>query len=224
MGRLGVWLRWERAQDNDALVVLACAAQTREEMMRKLALGAVVLAFGLMGAQAASAQMKVASAEISNGATIANEQVFNSFTCTGDNVSPSLSWTGAPSGTKSFVVTVYDPDAPTGSGWWHWVVINIPASTTSLPKNAGDVKANLLPSGALQTRTDFGSPGYGGPCPPKGAKPHHYHFTVYAVDEDKLQFAQNDQASAALVGYELHFHTLGKASFVGTYGRPADKK
>jgi len=192
--------------------------------MRKLALGAVALAFGALSASAASAQMKLTSAEVSNGATIKDEQVLNTFTCTGNNISPSLSWTGAPKDTKSFVITVYDPDAPTGSGWWHWVVINIPPSTTSIPKNAGDVKANLMPAGAIQTRTDFGAPSYGGPCPPKGDKPHHYHFTVFAVDEDKLGFAQNDQASAALVGYELHFHTLAKASFVGLYGRPADKK
>ncbi len=193
--------------------------------MHKVALGAVALAFSMLAAPAAfAAGMKLTSAEITNGATIKNAQVFNSFTCTGDNISPSLSWTGAPKETKSFVITVYDPDAPTGSGWWHWVVINIPPSTTSIPKNAGDPKANLLPAGALQTRTDFGAPGYGGPCPPKGDKPHHYHFTVFALDEDKLQFAQNDQASAALVGYELHFHTLAKASLIGRYSRLADKK
>jgi Raf kinase inhibitor-like YbhB/YbcL family protein len=193
--------------------------------MRKIALGTVALAVAAFGAHAAYAKgMKLTSAEIKNGSTIKSEQVFNSFTCTGKNISPSLSWTGAPKDTKSFVVTVYDPDAPTGSGWWHWVVINIPASVTSLPKNAGDVKANLMPAGAMQTRTDFGVPGYGGPCPPKGDKAHHYHFTVFALDEDKLQYAQSDQASAALVGYEVHFHTLAKASFVGLYGRPADKK
>ena len=193
--------------------------------MHKVALGAVALAFSVLAAPAAfAAGMKLTSAEITNGATIKNAQVFNSFTCTGDNISPSLSWTGAPKETKSFVITVYDPDAPTGSGWWHWVVINIPPSTTSIPKNAGDPKANLLPAGALQTRTDFGAPGYGGPCPPKGDKPHHYRFTVFAVDEDKLQFAQSDQASAALVGYELNFHTLAKASLIGRYSRLADKK
>ncbi len=193
--------------------------------MHKVALGAVALAFSVLAAPAAfAAGMKLTSAEITNGATIKNAQVFNSFTCTGDNISPSLSWTGAPKETKSFVITVYDPDAPTGSGWWHWVVINIPPSTTSIPKNAGDPKASLLPAGALQTRTDFGAPGYGGPCPPKGDKPHHYRFTVFAVDEDKLQFAQSDQASAALVGYELNFHTLAKASLIGRYSRLADKK
>jgi Raf kinase inhibitor-like YbhB/YbcL family protein len=193
--------------------------------MRKFALWAVIATIGALSTTAAYAEkMKLTSGEVSNGETIKMEQVFNSFTCTGQNISPSLSWSGAPKGTKSFVITVYDPDAPTGSGWWHWVVINIPASTTSLPKNAGDAKSDLLPAGAMQTRTDFGTPGYGGPCPPQGDKPHHYHFTVFAVDEDKLQFAQSDQASAALVGFELHFHTLEKATLVGTFGRPAEKK
>jgi len=188
--------------------------------MQKLALGAVAVAFSVAAAPAAHAQMKLTSAEIKNGGTIQNEQVFKGFGCTGDNISPSLSWTGAPKETKSFAITVYDPDAPSGSGWWHWVVFNIPASTTSVPKNAGDVKANLMPAGAIQSRTDFGADGYGGPCPPKGDKPHHYHFTVFAVDVDKLPDAQNDSASAALVGFDLHFHTLAKASFVGLYGRP----
>jgi Raf kinase inhibitor-like YbhB/YbcL family protein len=164
------------------------------------------------------------SAEVKNGATIKDEQVFKGFGCTGSNISPSLSWTGAPSGAKSFAVTVYDPDAPTGSGWWHWVVFNIPASTTSIAKNAGDVNAKIMPAGAIQSRTDFGTNGYGGPCPPPGDKPHHYHFTVFAVDVDKLPDAQDQNASAALVGFDLHFHTLKKAGLVGTYGRPAPNK
>jgi len=189
--------------------------------MHKLPLGVVVLAAGALSASWASAgSMKLTSAEIKNHATIQNEQVFKGFGCTGDNISPSLSWTGAPKETKSFAITIYDPDAPTGSGWWHWVVFNIPPSTTSIPKNAGDVKANLMPAGAIQSRTDFGADGYGGPCPPKGDRPHHYHFTVFAVDVDKLPDAQNDSASAALVGYDLNFHTLGTASIVATYGRP----
>ena len=99
------------------------------------------LGLSLFGTSAASAQsMTLTSADIKEGATIANEQVFKGFGCTGNNVSPALSWSGAPGGTKSFAVSMYDPDAPTGSGWWHWVVFNIPASTTSLPKGAGDVK------------------------------------------------------------------------------------
>ena len=98
-------------------------------------------------------------------------------------------------------------------------VFNIPASISSISKNAGDLKAKLMPEGAIQSRTDFGSAGYGGPCPPKGDKPHRYIFTVFAVDEEKLQFAKDDNASAAFVGFELHFHSLGKSSLTATYGR-----
>jgi Raf kinase inhibitor-like YbhB/YbcL family protein len=178
------------------------------------------LGIGALAASTAGAQsMSVASAEIKEGATIANEQVFKGFGCTGENVSPSLSWSGAPSGTKSFALTIYDPDAPTGSGWWHWVVFNIPAATTSLPKGAGDVKKKLMPSGAIQSRTDFGTDGYGGPCPPTGGKPHHYQITVFAVDVDKLPDAKNEAASPALVGFDLRSHTLAKATLTGLYGR-----
>lgn len=188
--------------------------------MNRVALGAAVLAFSALGAQAAYAQsMSLKSAEVSDGAVMKDEQVLNGFGCKGGNISPSLSWSGAPSGTKSFALTNYDPDAPTGSGWWHWVVFNIPAATTSIPKNAGDVKAKLMPEGAIQSRTDFGTDGYGGPCPPQGDKPHHYIFTVYAVDEDKLQFAKDHNVSAAVVGFELHFHSKAKASLTATYGR-----
>jgi Raf kinase inhibitor-like YbhB/YbcL family protein len=174
----------------------------------------------LLGAGEACAQsMTLTSAEIKDGATIAAEQVFKGFGCTGNNTSPSLSWSGAPAATKSYAVTVYDPDAPTGSGWWHWVVYNIPAGTTSLPKDAGDTKKELMPKGAIQSRTDFGSEGYGGPCPPTGDKPHRYQITVFAVDVDKLPDATDANASAALVGFDLHFHTLAKATITGTYGR-----
>jgi len=141
------------------------------------------------------------------------------FGCKGGNISPSFSWSGAPSGTKRFALTNYDPDAPTGSGWWHWVVFNIPAATTSIPKNAGDVKAKLMPEGAIQSRTDFGTDGWGGPCPPADGKPHRYIFTVFAVDVDKLPDAKDDNASAALVGFDLHFHTLDKATLTATYSR-----
>jgi hypothetical protein len=186
--------------------------------MKRLALWAAGL--GLAGLSAANAKtMTVASPDIAEGATIGNEQVFKGFGCTGDNVSPAISWSGAPAATKSFAVTVYDPDAPTGSGWWHWVVYNIPAGTTSLAKGAGDPAKKLAPEGAIQSRTDFGAPGYGGPCPPPGDKPHRYIVTVFAVDVDKLPDAKDDQASAALVGFDLHFHTLAKAALTGLYGR-----
>ena len=188
--------------------------------MAKLSVWIAALGMSVLAAGAASGKgMKLTSPQIKNGGKIANEQVFNGFGCTGQNISPALKWSGAPAKTKSFAIMMHDPDAPTGSGWWHWVVFNIPASTTSLPKDAGDPGKNLMPQGAIQSRTDFGSDGYGGPCPPKGDKPHHYHITVFAVDVDKLPDAKNDQASAALVGFDLHFHTLAKATLTGRYGR-----
>src|SRR5581483_1697559 len=106
------------------------------------------------------------------------------FGCAGGNKSPHIAWSGAPAGTKNFAVHCHDPDAPTGSGFWHWVVVNIPASATALPAGAGG--GSTLPAGALQVRTDFGKPGYGGPCPPEGDHPHRYFFTVFAVDTEKL--------------------------------------
>jgi Raf kinase inhibitor-like YbhB/YbcL family protein len=109
--------------------------------------------------------------------------------------------------------------APAATFHRHWVVFNIPAATTSLPKGAGDVKKKLTPKGAIQSLTDFGADGYGGPCPPAGDKPHRYQITVFAVDVDKLPDANNDKASAALVGFDLHFHTLAKATLTGLYGR-----
>ncbi len=183
-------------------------------------LAAGVIALSALGASTAFAQdMKLTSAEVADGSTIKEAQVANVFGCKGGNASPSLSWSGAPKDTKSFALTVYDPDAPTGSGFWHWVVFNIPAATTAIPLDAGDVKKKLMPKGAIQSRTDFGSDGYGGPCPPQGDKPHHYIFTVYAVDEAELQYAKDDNVSAAVVGFELHFHSKDKASLTATYGR-----
>ncbi len=137
------------------------------------------------------------------------------FGCAGGNRSPQLAWSGAPEGTKSYVVTCYDPDAPTGSGFWHWVVVNIPASTTELATGAGD--GSGIPEGALQTRTDFGQPGYGGACPPEGDHPHRYVFTVHAVGVDALPV--DADTSAAVVGFMLHFNTLEKATLMGLYKR-----
>ncbi|MCC7009848.1 MAG: YbhB/YbcL family Raf kinase inhibitor-like protein [Acidobacteria bacterium] len=165
------------------------------------------------GAQARAGGFHVTSADVKNGA-FAPAQIYNGFGCTGGNVSPQLSWTGAPRDTRSFVVTVYDPDAPTGSGFWHWVVIDIPASVTSLPTGASRGK---LPAGAIETRTDFGAPGYGGPCPPAGDKPHRYVFTVHALKADRLDL--DAQASGALVGFNVHMNSLGSATFTARYGR-----
>src|SRR5215831_6685875 len=134
----------------------------------------------------AMAKFTLTSTDLTNGGTIANAQVFNEFGCKGSNVSPALAWSGAPSDTKSFALLVHDPDAPTGSGWWHWVVYNIPAGTSSLPSGAGDPTKELLPQGTTQGATDFGQPGYGGPCPPQGDKAHRYIFTIHALDVEHL--------------------------------------
>jgi Raf kinase inhibitor-like YbhB/YbcL family protein len=139
------------------------------------------------------------------------------FGCSGGNRSPQLAWSGAPAATKSFAVTCFDPDAPTGSGFWHWLVVNIPANVGELPLDAGNPKSTLLPKGALQTRTDFGAPGYGGPCPPAGDHPHRYLFTVFAVGAEALP-VQAD-TSAAVVGFQLNFNTLAKAAIMGLYKR-----
>lgn len=138
------------------------------------------------------------------------------FGCAGGNRSPHLQWSNVPDGTKSFAVTCFDPDAPTGSGFWHWVVVNIPATTTELALDAGNPKSGLLPKGALQTRTDFGSAGYGGPCPPEGDHPHRYLFTVHAV---KGELSANADTSAAVIGFQLHFNTLEKAAIMGLFKR-----
>ena len=147
--------------------------------------------------------------------TFTQEHVFNSFGCSGSNLSPQLAWTGAPQGTRSFVITVYDPDAPTGSGFWHWVVANVPASTTRIAASAS--RTPRMPVGSLETRTDFGPPGYGGPCPPAGDQPHRYIFTIHALSVDKLEVTVD--TSAALVGFLTNEHRIASASFTARYGR-----
>lgn len=137
-----------------------------------------------------------------------NETFFNNFGCTGDNISPQLLWTNAPEGTKSFAVTIYDTDAPTGSGFWHWVVFDIPASSNSIDANASANKK--LPSGCIESNTDFGTPGFGGPCPPEGDKPHMFIVTVYALKTDKLGLDAN--ATPAVVGFYLNANVIKKSS------------
>ena len=125
------------------------------------------------------------------------------------NTSPHLAWSGAPEGTKSFAITVYDPDAPTGSGFWHWTVANIPASISEIPTGGP------LPSGAVEGRTDFGAPGFGGAAPPPGHGPHRYIFSVFAVDTERLEVTPDN--SGAVFGFNLHFHTLARATITATY-------
>ncbi len=164
--------------------------------------------------------MKLSSNSFRDGDYLAAEHILSSdygFGCAGGNRSPHLKWEGAPPGTKSFAVTCFDPDAPTGSGFWHWVVVNIPANVTELKLDAGNPGAGLLPEGALHVRTDFGKPGYGGPCPPQGDHPHRYLFTVFAVNAERLPVTAD--TSAAVVGFNLHFATLAKATLLGLFKR-----
>lgn len=151
------------------------------------------------------------------GGQATQKQVFKGFGCSGENISPELSWENAPEGTKSFAVTMYDRDAPTGSGFWHWVVFDIPAGTSELKSDAGNLSKALAPAGSIQSITDFGQPGYGGPCPPAGHGFHQYLITVYALKSEKLGLDKS--ATPANVGFNLFSNTIEKASLVLYYKR-----
>ena len=191
-----------------------------------IAVAAMLAGASIGNAQAAKATVKakapraqghfrVTAPDLEAKGRITAAHVFNGMGCSGQNISPALNWSNAPAGTKSFAVTAYDPDAPTGSGWWHWVMYNIPASVTSLPAGAGNGRD--APRGSQQGRTDFGSKGYGGPCPPAGDKPHHYHFTVFALKVDKIDVPGD--ATAAYVGFNLNANKLATARVTGLYAR-----
>ncbi len=178
----------------------------------------VFLAMGIFAVNiAAAGQLSLSSPQLKPGGRLSDAQVFSGFGCTGKNLSPALHWKGAPMGAKSFAVTVYDPDAPTGSGWWHWIIFNIPANIDTLPENAGDPASGLAPKGSIQSRTDYGKPGYGGACPPVGNKPHRYQFTIYALNTERIDLDPN--ASGAMVGYFLHQHAIAKATLTVYYSR-----
>jgi Raf kinase inhibitor-like YbhB/YbcL family protein len=150
--------------------------------------------------------------------TVPDLYTANLFGCTGGNTSPALQWRGAPEGTLSFVVTLFDRDErSTPSGWWHWVVYDLPKSADSLPQGAGAEHSTALPAGALQGRTDLGTDAYHGPCPAKGDPPHRYVFTIYALNVAKLPVSPD--ASGAMVTSTAQDHLLGKAVFVAHYGR-----
>jgi Raf kinase inhibitor-like YbhB/YbcL family protein len=152
---------------------------------------------------------------VTDGAELAPPHLSGIFGAGGEDVSPQLSWSGFPDATKSFVVTCYDPDAPTASGFWHWAVADIPVSTTSLDTNAGDEKGSGLPEGAVTLANDAGLTRYLGSAPPPGHGVHHYYFVVHAVDVDSLGLP--DGATPAFLGFNLFSHTLARAVLVGTY-------
>jgi Raf kinase inhibitor-like YbhB/YbcL family protein len=184
--------------------------------MTKIRISLIII-FCLVATSVHAGGFSLTSPTLKAGDFLTEEQVFNGFGCSGKNQSPALKWNEVPNGTKSFAITVYDPDAPTGSGWWHWVVYNIPANVSEIVAGAGDPTGKLLPPGAVQGRTDFGTYGFGGACPPQGDKPHRYIFTVYALKIEKIDAPPD--ASAAMIGFMINANSLGKASFTTRYGR-----
>lgn len=171
----------------------------------------------LFAASAApAAPFTLTSESIAHGQPLHSDQVFNGFGCSGGNRSPQLSWFNAPKNTKAFAVFSYDPDAPTGSGWWHWQLVNIPVTVRSLVAGVGAPNNTLIPNGSQQTKNDYGLAGFGGACPPTGHGLHRYQFTVYALSE-VLDLPQN--ASPALTGFMVKAHALDSATIEAVYKR-----
>ncbi|MDD2887271.1 MAG: YbhB/YbcL family Raf kinase inhibitor-like protein [Aliarcobacter sp.] len=171
----------------------------------------IFLSLGLCATFLLADNFTLSSSDLQGQLTL--KQVFNGFGCTGENISPELSWKDAPKGTKSFAITVYDPDAPTGSGWWHWLAFDISKDKFTLPSGFGNSESKDI----IQSMTDFGKTGFGGACPPKGDKAHRYIFTVHALDIETIDLDKN--ANPALVGYYINAHSLAKASLISYYGR-----
>lgn len=163
-----------------------------------------------------SAELTLKSEDIEHGSFMSKKHEFSGFGCSGDNLSPHLSWESAPKGTKSFAITAYDLDAPTGSGWWHWQVINIPTSTQHLTTGISS-NGESLSKKLVQIKNDYGVSAFGGACPPVGDKAHRYQFTVHALNVAKLDLPEG--ASSALVGYFINVHSLESASIEALYKR-----
>jgi Raf kinase inhibitor-like YbhB/YbcL family protein len=164
-----------------------------------------------------AASLTLSSNDIAQGEFMAKAQEYNGFGCSGGDLSPHLKWSNAPTGTKSFAITAYDSDAPTGSGWWHWQIVNIPMPATELPTGAGNTTTNATPKGSIQIKNDYGSRGFGGACPPVGHGAHRYRFTVHALSVAKLELAED--ASGALTGYMINANTIETSTIESLYER-----
>ena len=159
----------------------------------------------------------VSSTDMTEGEFMSKAQEFSGFGCSGEDLSPHLKWSNPPKGTKSFAITAYDPDAPTGSGWWHWQVVNIPITVDEVVTGAGSADKNGLPTGSMQIRNDYGVKGFGGACPPIGHGVHHYQFTVHALSVDSLDLPAD--ASGALAGYMINGNTIASSTIESLYKR-----
>lgn len=168
--------------------------------------------------QLASVSFSLTSSAFANNTTIPHLYSYTGYGCTGHNVSPPLAWTAGPKNTKSYALTVFDPDARAGVGWWHWVAFDIPATVTRLPAGAGAGSDDLIPKGSIQGRNDFQIVGWGGPCPPPGSAPHHYVFTLYALDVDQL-YGVSPLTSGPTLLKAMQGHVLAKATLIGRFGR-----
>lgn len=181
---------------------------------RVASLIAVAIALHPSAVLAADTAFTVTSSNLRTGGAVDNAQVFDRYECKGQNRSPQLSWHNPPDGTRSFAITMFDPDSP-GRGWWHWAVAGIPANIDRLPENAS-ASGFLKKLGAVESRNDFDTEGYGGPCPPPG-KPHRYVITVYALNTPNLRLAQG--RPSLMFDHEISTATLGYARMTVTYGR-----
>jgi len=170
----------------------------------------------MMSGNAIAESLTLSSDDIVSGKYMNKAQEFQGFGCQGGNSSPQLSWSGAPNGTEAFALLVHDPDAPTGSGWWHWQVVNIPKNVNSLSAGAGNPTSKSAPLGVINIKNDYGVEGFGGACPPKGHGMHRYRFTLHALSK-KLELP--DDASGALTGYMVNAHSLESSTIEALYKR-----
>ena len=180
-----------------------------KKLLSLLTLGTAIVS---SGATAATTKFKIESKDIYEGKMLKSAQVYNGFGCNGENKSPQITIKGVPAGAKSLAITAYDPDAPTGSGWWHWIAYNIPVTKTDIA--SGD---KVISQGVIFGKNDFGSYDFGGACPPIGHGKHHYVFTVYALSVEKLDVPAD--ASAALIAYNLNNNSIEKATITALYER-----